>query len=503
MADSTSTLQRPNVSTRSPAFEADEKLRAMPLALAGGLAALKEDAKKTGKQLYAWPGPGELAIERTNPKSQTIYDTKIDAARLDNVWLESLSAAGSAPFVNEPTLEGWPPSIQPVEGESGFVDAVDDQGRSLHSFWADAFYWKMVAGIHYIVIDLPPDLGFDAYWTSFPASNVLDVATTVQDGRARATEARLFWPRTKTVIPPNDDPDNWRRPESAQVVRVYRVSELVTGNAGGPAYFRDAILKTSGDTVRWEWDSDDWSPIEAKGGNVLSDLPIVPLYGKRVAPFRGRPPFRDTASLQMALWRKTLDYDARERRDARNLLTITGAKQGQGSFDGNAYWLPDGASAKLHETTGAALEALRESQQALKADIRAGNLRPIISDPQVSKTATEIAVSRLTADSWLEMSVLMDLASLSVALRMTAALNGEDGSGGTIDLPHDFSLNKSEAMDKLWAGYIESKGLLVPPGLAWSEAARNQWISETETPEDIAAEVDARLGTAAGRSDEA
>ena len=124
----------------------------------------------------------------------------------------------------------------------------------------------------------------------------------------------------------NTDPEEWAQPKTEQRVRVYRVSDIVEGimEPGQPVHFREAAFRLVGDEAwKWVWVTDDWLPLEAKRG-IMTEIPLVPFYGFRVAPYRGKPPFLATASLQMSLWRKTLDYDTRERRDARNLLVITG-----------------------------------------------------------------------------------------------------------------------------------------------------------------------------------
>jgi len=488
------------IATRSKAFEADNKLRHMPLTLVEGLPALKADAVEGGDQSYAWPMPGDQDITESGGRRRcTVYQNKIKAARLDNAWLESLKGCAAVPFGSEPTLTGWPASIQPTEKDPGFMASVDDQGRSLHAFWSEVFFLKLAAGIHYLVIDMPPEAGGSAYWTSFAAGNVLDVKTTMVDGRQRPVEVRLSWQRS---IPkkPGTDPEDWPESETEEVVRIYRVSEIVpadgeigalgAGVEGGPVFFRESALRKVGDALRWTWIS-PWRHLEAKRG-VMTEIPLVPFYGNRVAAYRGRPAFLATASLQMALWRKMLDYDSRERRDAINLMVVKGANESETRWDGHTMWIPAAAEVELKETTGAALEALRASHEDLRAQIKTGNLRPVQAAPTVTKTATEISVSKLTADSLLEMLVLLDIASMTQALKYTATLNGEDGTGGAVDLPHDFGLSPG-AMAELFGGYIESGGVLVPPSLVWPEAKRHQMVGERVDVDKLVAQTQASI----------
>ena len=92
------------------------------------------------------------------------------------------------------------------------------------------------------------------------------------------------------------------------------------------------------------------------------------------------------------------------------------------------------------------------------------------------------------------MSVLMDIKSIEQALRFTAILNGEDPTGGTVDLPHDFSLAGSDSMDKLFEGYLASGGRAVRPELVFDEMRRHQWFAETVSAKDEAAVAREALG---------
>lgn len=500
------------IADRSPAFESDHELRAAPLALAEGLEALKRDAISSstaygrfkrvgdGAQRWTWPGTGEMElVESGGQKDITLFQRKIDGARLDNVWKESLLATAATPFTATPTIDGWPASM------SNFDQAVDDQGRDLLTFWADAFWLKLVSGIHYILVDKPEELGENAYWTSIPAANVLDAAVKLVNGRIRLIETRIAL-QTETEESRNagfgTDPDIWPEPKIEPIIRVYRVSEFVPQRsiketertlgeeAAGAVHFREAEKRDFGNEKKWVWIR-DWRPLVANSG-VFTEIPLYPLYGgRRVGPYRGTPNFLDTASSQMSLWRKVIDYDERERCDSRNVIAFEGAQAGDVTGNRSEVFLPEGATANLLETTGEALAALRASQAELRQSIRIGNHRPILSQPTF-RTATEIMAYHLSASSELEMLVLIDLASIKLALDAVALLNGDDPGEGTVDIPHDFTLFPG-AMPELFKGYIESGGDLVPPGVIWSELSKHQWISASENPAAITKEVERRL----------
>jgi hypothetical protein len=500
-------MSKKSIADYGPGFDEDQALREMPQALAEGLPALKRDARpaysgdvyahRAGPQKWAWPQPGEMEIrEKGGQKYDTIYHFKIAAARLENVWLDTLTQTAAVPFRNSPTLKGWPGSI----GEE-FENSVDDQGRTLYEYWSSMFHQKLVDGIGFTLIDLPAPDEFDtpdgdgAYWTALSANQVLEVITRVEGRKLRPIEARILWaPALRQE--PRDNPDDWPVTLKGEAVRTYRVSELVppaeaadpnqAGEIGGPVHFRESMQVEDGNgEKKWIW-AGPWKPLEAKGGQVFTEVPLVPHYANRVGPFRGRPPFLDSASVQMSLWRRGLDYDERVRRDARNVLAIA-AEGSESHYDGNVYWIPSGATAALLETSGAALEALRDDQEVLRDLVRHSNLRPLLAKPQVSQTATEIVTGTISANSQIEMWLLLDIASFTRALEMTATLNGESAENGVVDMPHDVGLSP-EAIAAIWEGYVKNGGK-VPPGLVWRELKRHGWIGERESVEAIVSEV--------------
>lgn len=512
----------PTIATPAPEFAADQLTRLMPQALDEGLPALVKDA--TGGQMtvgllgsqvlgvstsldlgllsqggtWAWPGPGEM--ERTEvggSLGRTIYQAKIEAARLENVWRDSAAASAAVPFVNQPAIEGWPPSVQGSSTATGFDAAVDDQGRDLHAYWAESFYHKMIDGVFYTLADLPAEIGGRAYWVAVRAANVLEVVTVLVNGKLRAVEARIRW-RSQPAMAIRNDPASFPHRLTEEVIRIYRVSELLDseesdggGKPGGPVHFRESIEREVNGEMVWVWVQPRWVPLRAAAG-VFTEIPLTPHYSNRVAPFRGRPPFLDTASQQMAHWRKMLDLDERIRRDARNLVAISGASKSEAAWDGRAVWLPNAdAKATLLETTGMAHKGIRDDLEQIRVSIQSGNLRPLRAQAQVTRTATEINTARLAADSLLEMWILLDIASFSNALDHVAKLNGEDGPRGEVILPHDFGLD-DKAMDSLLAGYIQSKGDLVPAEVVWPEMRRHQRISEHINPKKIIDLVNAR-----------
>ncbi len=475
-------IDRNSIGDRSASFALDYKARRLCMALAQGVEAIKADGRK--EQAWIWPAPGDMEkVEVGGAKFQTYYDLKVKGLRARNVWLDSIRSAAALPFDKSVALEGWPVQLQGSDDLKGWAESIDDLGNTITQHWAHAFLWKMIAGAHYILIDLPSEVGGRPYWVSVGADQLLDVVTSFVGGKHRAEEVRIRAPALAASAP-GEAPDDWPVAKVVQRVKIYRTAKRRAQSErgvseDGPVSFRHAKLNEHN---KWEWE-EEWQELEASSG-VFQSIPLVPLYSNRVAPFRGEPRFSDTAVEQAALIRALADYDQREQRDARSLAVFSGISPEQVHDLGGVIVLAsDKASAQLLETTGTALEALREGHRDRVDYIRAGNLRPLLTKPQ-PMTATEIRVSELGAASELEQSVLADLSAIELALEWTTQLAGIDSTGGTVTMPHDFSLD-STAVEKIWQGYIEGGGQ-VPAELAFREVRRAGWIHESESPGDLA-----------------
>ena len=500
------------IGDRTKELQADHERRALPRACMEGLEAFKRDASLEGdvvgdgktRNRWAWPRPGDLEYESDGSSNVRLYDRKIQGARLVNVWKQTVLAAASVPFVNSPTLKGWPVAIMgdPEDPKTGFKASVDDQGLSLGAFWASLFLWKLVDGVNYNLVTKPADDPGDAYFVAVGSHQMLEPVMGARNGRQELAEVRLLMPSVKREDP-TDDPEKWPETKMTERVLVYRTAERHRDVAdrqmakdGPPIYRYAKKVRVRGKDV-WQWDG-DWRPLLVRAGNEVTEIPLYPHYGLQVAPYRGWPVFEDTASQQAAHWRKMLDYDRRVYKDSVNIITVTGAEPGEtkeagpnkaAKAKGDVFYVSNPEATVGHiETTGQALKGLREDFESIEQSIRIGNLRPLLSQPSPSRTATEIYAYTVSASSLLEMWIVQDFAPLRRALAMKCRLDGLDPEGGDIELPHDFNLNP-EALDRLWKGYLESGGKLVPPEVVWPELRRQQAISESIDADEIAATI--------------
>ena len=459
------------IADRSRVFAVDQKRRELCLALAEGHPAMLADAQEKSTNRWMWPDIGELEkVPMGDGSVRSKYELKLKGSRLRNVWASSMRQATSIPFDTQPTLDGWPEFIQGREDdpESGARNSLDDQGADLLTVWADAFWWKFVAGVHYLLSEAP-GVGGSPYIVRVAASNLLDAKTRLMPGlapkpglpdrRHKLIEARLDMPLIEPAAPGNN-PEEW--PEDALVprVRVYRIAELLEDVPDdGPCHFRNAEYRETANVKKWRW-AGEWTPLEARRG-VMREIPLRPFYGRYIAPYRGAPVGEDTASEQAGLWRSLTEYASREIKDARNLATIIGATPSDVMDHGSVIYLPGGepgkVDMKLLETTGAALQALRDGHEATADSIQIGNLRAVLEKPEQVMTATEIRARTQGPASFLELSILQDQRTWQDVLTDLCILEGLETEGGTVELPHDFS-QLPEHVEKLWDAHIQGGG---------------------------------------------
>lgn len=490
----------------SPQLASDQVRRLPCQALIEGREALLRDAEETDvsgggvdisisrrqSQRWMWPGPGDLEPAKIGGRldNETVYDIKLLGSVLDNVWERSLQEVAAEPFVNMPTLDGWPEQMVKRDEDGrivgGWVASLGAGGQNLFDIWRDSFFFKIGLGIYFQLIDLPQEAGGDPYWAAVNPAQITRLVPPLPGGLLREVAIRV--PAGGRMEEPVADPAKIPDPpkphdDEALWIRVYRISSYLGGPDDGPVHFRH-VSKSKGSKIKWV--EDKWQPLEARSG-TFKPIPLLPFYGNRIAPYRGWPEFADATSLQMDLWRSMADYGMRKVNDYRSLLAISGAtleKIQQGS-DGRGSLIalgPAEARAVQLETTGAAQEAARADHDSTRARIRWMLMRTIQQQVTAQKTATEINADTRGAGSWLESQVLMDIGSVQTGLEWTAQLGGLNPEGGTVDLAHDFT-QLPGAMDDIKELYIES---LCPDDLFWREFHRRGGIAAEEDPEKIA-----------------
>lgn len=454
------------VSTPSPSYEILQRKRNLTESLMEGVEAMRAAARA---RCWMWPGPGELrpsavgepvfatGFENLKPRagapgSKTKYDLRILESYLQNHWRDGVEGIAAMPFRSPAKVEGWNPLLQGVHEdgkltERGWIHNIDGAGRTMRQVLHSGYLGATAHGMSWIVIELPraPDAprsigedraaGFAPYWLDLAASDVLETVVSYATGAPRLEILRF----RRTVFD-RDETLAWRpQTEARETVKIYYAGDP---NAKGD----DARVHVEFyDDVSSDKPLETYPVIPISGS--LSEIPAVPIYSYAgyKEPYCAEPALYDLAEAQAAHWRKLSRHDLRAKNIATSILFQSGinpedpdsaSNAGGSSMDEEGrLWCEDpGGDAKMVETSGAALEALREDLDRVRDHIREGMRQGAISKPLVARTATEIGVGEVRANSKVEADTIFLEGSAQTALLYTAILGGTSEIG-QITLP--------------------------------------------------------------------
>lgn len=458
----------------SAAYKRMQAKRALTETLWAGTEAMR-DAAREGK--YLWPAEGEGKMVRigaatdargnTTPGTGMVsrFELRIRESILEPLWKEGVQGAASMPFRRPWTFEGWHELVTGSYQDGklvkpGLLQNADMTGRTGLQMLHQSLELAEAHGMDLILVDLPgpdaPSSTRGPYWSHVFASDLLDTVVDYKSGYPRLEIARLK--RRHTM---RDESLAWRpEEEEVEIVKVFYAGALDAPAGSDEAkahcevYDQEGILR---DTLTIAPPSGDFR-----------EIPLVPIYGGKVAPFEAYPPYYDQAELMAAYWRKRSKYDSKVKAAATTVVGQTGVDYdaerpggGAGVEDDAILWVADPAGKnEFLETTGTALEALREDLEILKKSTREGTMQATLSRPQGDVTAFEIGVGLVRANSRIEADTMFLEGSTRQLLEYTSLMWGLSG-GGSVSIPHDFGV-PAAGIER--AASLYEKGKLTPEG---------------------------------------
>lgn len=382
-----------------------ENKRELPRTLMRGTEAMRAAGKQYLPQFPAESEPGW----RARLKSTTLFPGFRDAVEL----------ATSLIFRRE-VEEG---EGVPTDAEE-WLDDIDLTGRDVTQFAKDVFTDALTCGISYILVDYPrvpegatlkdeKELAARPYFVHIKAEQVLGWRVRVINGRPVLIQFRY---KECLMVPDGD----YGEKEQEQI----RVLEpgLVT-----------VFIKTDKD----EWVMDP----EASGATTLLEVPVVPVYTGRCAPFEGHPPLLDLAWKNVEHWQSSSDQRNILHVARVPLLTLIGADNDVTVGSKNALILPMGADAKFTEHSGAAIEAGRIDLETLVREMQ--HMAGRMLDTGNVKTALEAGVESTQAMSRIQAWALGLQASLNQAWELAGEWIGQEL--GTLAVNTDLDTSKPDA----------------------------------------------------------
>lgn len=483
-----------DVDTCTPDLAADEADHDLNRALRAGVEAMRSAARQ-----FKWmlPNPGEMEeIDLTGNGSRwTLYKLRVDTADLPDVWAGTIADIAALPFRSEIKYAGWDPELigRPEEDDDtkrGWIDSITPDGETFAAFAQRQFETALFEGVSFSLVDNDPRTfesvaarkaaGGRPYVVSLSRSDLRWLL--VRHTAAGTIELRAVCfkqPCTATADP--DPASGTLKFETTETRKL-----IVAGSPGDPAR---GIPETPVRTYIYVYDEQErkWVEDPAQRAQItpndpadrLYEIPLVPHYGDRIGPWRGRSPYKGTAETMRVLWvvrsqllglaREASQIHYHESGVASYTDPATGVPALVGSQNSTYHSSTDPqAKFTMQEVEGKAAATLMKLCDALRTDIERAHQRLSADKTTGPVTATEINLVGVTASSKLEQRVILQEAAWQKILGYMALLAGHGQRNGKVSIPHDFGLPNA-AMDRNRDLFIAGK---LSPANYFAEAVR-------------------------------
>lgn len=403
-----------DVATPSKAHQEMEAKLRLPRALMGGTRKMREK--------------GELYLPREEAESVESYKRRLGRSKLFNGFRKTVRDMTGKVFAKPIVLGDDMPEVVKT-----WCENIDLAGRNLQSFAWDVFWDGMVAGVSYILVDMPQAienatladerrLGMRPYFVHVTAENLIGWKSETIGGVETLTQVRI-----KECVTVADG--EWHEKEVEQI----RVLE--------PGRWQ--IWRQMGD-------KNEWALFE-EGKTSLKKIPLAPFYARRTGFMTADPPLEDLADINLQHWQSESDQ--------RNILHVARVPIlfGKG-FPDDAPALQIGAGVmtrasvveadlKWVEHSGDSINSGREDLKDLELQMQQMGMELLIPKPG-EQTATGKAIDAAAMHAPLQAMA----ASLQDALELAFAFAGEyaglgpDGAG-SVTVNTDFGIAYRDAGD--------------------------------------------------------
>lgn len=359
-----------------------------------------EDAIKGAKTSYLPKFPKE------QPKN---YEFRLSVAKFTNIFRDIVEALASKPFSRELGIKDDAP-----DRIKSLIEDIDGRGNHLHVFSADVFFWGIANSIDWILVDYTRtegartveqerQQGARPYWVRIPANKVIKVDSAFIGGMEVLTEVRYL-----------EGPDR---------VRIYE------RNGDGVTW---RIEQKQADGV---WLVDDEGPI------TIGVIPMVPFVSgqRKGSKWQFHPPMRDSADLQLTLYRNESDLEYCKTMTCFPMLAGNGVNMPTDE-GGQEMPVPVGPQAVLYappnndgshgewswiEPDATSLKFVADEVTKLKKDLRELGRQPLTAQSSNLTVVTTMFAAQ-KGNSAVQAWALKLKDALEVALKYTAMWAGED-----------------------------------------------------------------------------
>jgi hypothetical protein len=436
----------PNVNTPTAEYEALEKRRALPRALMGGTLAMREQATT---YLPQWEG------EKGGAPGKSGYQRRLHTATLEPFYQEAVKDLAGRVFSKPVTLsEDVPEAIRgsevktPADSES-LWENIDNAGRDGHVFCRDVFEGAIAEGMECILVDHTPApepatpgapvlvadakaAGVRPYWVQVHAGAIIESLVALDGGTPVLQRARI---REEAFVTDGQ----WAQKRVDRVRVLHRGNWRLAKEAAGYHARWELHEKIVGDNGK-----EDWVRIDAGEFRPLTEIPLVPIYTGRAAPWVAYPPLEDLAWNNCRHWQKQSHLDLNLFITAVNIFTGTGIddegvnRVEEAGIAPGAFWStsqPDAEFGNIQWNADIS-KALQDDLDRLEESMKRQAREPLM--PRTGdRTATAEAISEARTHSLLESWAIVLEDAIELALGYTAQYLGED-SGGSCSVNRRF-----------------------------------------------------------------
>lgn len=253
---------------------------------------------------------GEDYLPKEPAETQGNYNLRLARSVLFPAYTNALAANTGKLFRNGLNIESSTPLFDP------YIEDIDEEGNSIQQFSQTACISALDYGCSYILVDYPVvtpnatladeiELGVKPYWVLINAPQVLEASPVKVMGKNKLGVFRFL------------ERHAYRKDEFTltyqERIKEFRLLE------DGTVIYRVYIQSDS------KWVLHDEGVLIG-----MSEIPVVPMYTKRVGYYLGSPLFYELAKENVLNWQITSDYQNILHITAVPMLKVTGV---QSSFD--------------------------------------------------------------------------------------------------------------------------------------------------------------------------
>lgn len=425
------------------------------------------------------------------PREQIVnYTFRVSSAKLTNVFEDIIETLAAKPFSHECTLSDY--DKQPADIQA-LVEDIDGKGNHFHVFAADTFFNGLAYVVDWILVDYSVTevlrtradekaAGARPYWTHVRQSNVLEVRSSVVNGRERIDYFRMLEIPEKQVCVYERDMPTGRVTWSRWIKLDDGTWEVKRAAAGA---------------------GQEGAP--EMGEITIGVIPVVPFatgrrYGDRWA---WHPPFRGALELQIQLYRAESSFAHTKTLAAFPMLAGNGIQpvmQGDQPKDvpvgpGAILYAPPNADGSHGtwdwlQTDSALLSFLSKDIETLKQDLRelgrqpltaqSGNLTRITTQFAAQKGNTALQSWALTMKDALEQAWVLTF--MWLAASPADAPSVQIYTDFAIDAESELAIN---ALIEMWRGSPDRGPALSAESLRRQMRARSVLSAEYEEEEEL------------------